>query len=284
MPPPQLSVNIPTDSITQGEIVQISVDSDQPVTIYAMLDDLTINLVEVALGEYWAIAGVHPLHPPGTKFVDFRVVDDFGRETFISSEFEIISGDYYSETIQLAPEVSALLDPEKVRVELDKLHNIWQQFTPQRLWNDVWVVPGGIDSTSAYGTRRSYGDGPASSYHAGQDFRAATGSRVMASASGIVALAESLHVRGNTVWINHGLGVYSGYFHLSEILVEVGQQVEREELIGRVGNTGLSTGPHIHWEVRVNGIAVNPLIFTRREIMPNIPLEHDQINHANISK
>jgi murein DD-endopeptidase MepM/ murein hydrolase activator NlpD len=88
----------------------------------------------------------------------------------------------------------------------------------------------------------------------------------MAPAAGVVVMAESLQVRGNTVWVDHGLGVYSGYFHLSEIAVEVGQTVEPGQQLGLVGSTGLSTGPHIHWEIRIHGIAVEPLEWTERAI------------------
>jgi murein DD-endopeptidase MepM/ murein hydrolase activator NlpD len=87
---------------------------------------------------------------------------------------------------------------------------------------------------------------------------------VYAPADGIVALAEPLTVRGNAIFIDHGWGVYSGLYHLSKIEVKVGQFVKQGQIIARVGNTGLSTGPHLHWDVRVRGLNVDPLQWTRR--------------------
>jgi murein DD-endopeptidase MepM/ murein hydrolase activator NlpD len=79
-----------------------------------------------------------------------------------------------------------------------------------------------------------------------------------------VALAEELTVRGKVVIIDHGLGVYSSYYHLSEITVQVGQNVEPGDPIGKVGSTGLSTGCHLHWEIRVGGVYVDPLQWTQQ--------------------
>ncbi|MFQ6000830.1 MAG: M23 family metallopeptidase, partial [Anaerolineae bacterium] len=84
--------------------------------------------------------------------------------------------------------------------------------------------------------------------------------------SGRIALAEELTVRGKTVIIDHGLGVHTGYFHLSEIAVVPGQEVERGTLIGYVGSTGLATGAHLHWEMRIGEIGVDPTEWTARAI------------------
>jgi murein DD-endopeptidase MepM/ murein hydrolase activator NlpD len=86
---------------------------------------------------------------------------------------------------------------------------------------------------------------------------------VLSPAKGRVVLAEPLQVRGNAVILDHGRGVMTGYWHLSRIDVSVGQEVEAGDLLGLVGNTGLSTGAHLHWEVRVMGIQVDPLQWVR---------------------
>jgi murein DD-endopeptidase MepM/ murein hydrolase activator NlpD len=81
-----------------------------------------------------------------------------------------------------------------------------------------------------------------------------------------VVLAEPLAVRGNTVWLDHGWGVHSGYFHLDSIGVTVGQVVNAGDALGIVGATGRATGPHLHWEVRVAGLPVQPLEFLLRDV------------------
>jgi murein DD-endopeptidase MepM/ murein hydrolase activator NlpD len=98
------------------------------------------------------------------------------------------------------------------------------------------------------------------------DIAANMGDPVQAANRGRVALAEALKVRGNAVIIDHGLGVYSCYYHLSEIRVQKGQMIEKGQVIGLVGSTGLSTGPHLHWEMRVTGNPVNPIQWTQRAI------------------
>jgi murein DD-endopeptidase MepM/ murein hydrolase activator NlpD len=98
------------------------------------------------------------------------------------------------------------------------------------------------------------------------DISGEAGAPVIAAASGRVALAAPLRVRGNAVILDHGLGVYSAYYHLSQILVQEGQQVAQGELIGLLGNTGLSTGAHLHWEMSVGGVLVDAPEWTTRQI------------------
>ena len=95
--------------------------------------------------------------------------------------------------------------------------------------------------------------------HEGEDLSAAAGTPVSAPAAGTVVLAEPLFVRGNAVVLDHGQGVYSGYWHLSELAVTVGERVTVGQRLGAVGSTGLSTGAHLHWELHVAGVAVDPL-------------------------
>ncbi|RME43991.1 MAG: M23 family metallopeptidase [Chloroflexi bacterium] len=246
----------------------VRVTASRPVTVTSILEGQPLILVNSSAHEYWGVAGIHAMARPGRRMVRIRAFDELGREVRREALMEVVAGKYETEDIELSPETAALLDPDLLKAEREKLQNIWAQVTPRKLWSGVWQQPGGMDTTSAFGTRRSYNGGPVTDYHGGQDFRANAGDPVVAPAAGIVALAEPLKVRGNSVWIDHGMGVYSGYFHLSEITVEVGQEVKPGDLLGQVGSTGLSTGPHIHWEVRVHGIAVDPLEWTQREIGP----------------
>ena len=91
------------------------------------------------------------------------------------------------------------------------------------------------------------------------DFGAPEGTPIHAPAAGEIVLAEELRIRGNATLIDHGYGVYTAYWHQSELSVSVGQKVQSGEVIGHVGDSGLSTGPHLHWEVWVNGVRVDPL-------------------------
>ena len=123
-------------------------------------------------------------------------------------------------------------------------------------------MAGGVAGISSrFGERRSFNDGPLGGNHGGTDFGLPEGSPVMAANSGRVALARQLALRGNMVIIDHGGGVFSGYAHLGAFAVAEGQEVEKGEVIAFVGNSGLSTAPHLHWEISVHGVLVDPVRF-----------------------
>lgn len=149
---------------------------------------------------------------------------------------------------------------EQIVAERERLQGIVERFGEERQWTGPFDLPlrDGYRLTSPFGIRRAFGEAPARWWHEGLDMAAPVGTPVYASAPGVVVLAEPLHVRGNAVILYHGWAVYTGYWHLSALQVEAGQRVEQGQLIGRVGSSGFSTGPHLHWEVRVNGLYVDP--------------------------
>jgi murein DD-endopeptidase MepM/ murein hydrolase activator NlpD len=166
-----------------------------------------------------------------------------------------------------------LLDPALVQAEREKVNAVFAGVGESRLWDGIFAFPlsGDLRTTAPFGQRRSYGGGPVTSYHTGHDYGADAGTPILAPISGTVALAEPLQVRGNVVILDHGLGVYSAFWHLSRIDVQAGQPVGQGEVVGLVGNTGLSTGPHLHWEMRVLGVPVDPIQWTRQPFPPPVP-------------
>jgi murein DD-endopeptidase MepM/ murein hydrolase activator NlpD len=179
-----------------------------------------------------------------------------------SQNIEVEEGPYGVESINLTNDRAGLLDPALVAAEQEKMLNLWSQISPTRRWEGPFRYPVAMDSlriTSDFGTRRSYNGSESSSFHGGADFGGGTGTPIYAPAAGRVVLADRLTVRGNAVLIDHGLGLYSGYWHQNQIVVSEGQEVQAGDLIGYIGDTGLVTGPHLHWEMRLNGIAIEPL-------------------------
>ena len=163
---------------------------------------------------------------------------------------------------------AAQIDQQAIADERAMLFELWLPASPDLLYTGPFAEPvnGYLYHSSFYGARRSYNGGPYSTYHEGLDFAAYRGSEVFSPATGQVVLAEQLYVRGGAVIIDHGLGIYSGYYHLDEVLVTPGSWVESGALLGRVGSTGLSTGPHLHWDLLLNGVWVDPFAWREQKM------------------
>jgi murein DD-endopeptidase MepM/ murein hydrolase activator NlpD len=134
---------------------------------------------------------------------------------------------------------------------------------PTKLWNGKLSLPVSVPYCIRdwFGMRRSFNGSSYDYFHSGLDYGVCSPDHpfdIYAAAPGTVVFAGPLTVRGNATFIDHGWGVYTAYFHQEEIYVSVGQQVKEGQLIGKIGATGRVTGPHLHWEVWVNGIQVEP--------------------------
>jgi murein DD-endopeptidase MepM/ murein hydrolase activator NlpD len=121
----------------------------------------------------------------------------------------------------------------------------------------IWPVIGG-EVTDSYGVRGNPFGGGSSEFHSGQDIAAPRGTPVLAAADGVVTQAGTQNGYGQIVVIDHGNGMTTRYGHLSKIEATLGQEIKRGELLGQVGSTGRSTGPHLHYEVRIGDVAVSP--------------------------
>jgi murein DD-endopeptidase MepM/ murein hydrolase activator NlpD len=146
----------------------------------------------------------------------------------------------------------------RVEREAQHLHEIWDHPAPQRLWTTPFVRPVPDQANSAFGTRSVYNGEPRAP-HSGADFLSPAGRPVKAPNAGRVVLADPQYFSGNTVIIDHGLGLFSTLMHLEEIDVKVGDVVTPGQVIGKVGATGRVTGPHLHWSVRLDNARVDPL-------------------------
>lgn len=130
------------------------------------------------------------------------------------------------------------------------------QETPP-LWTFPFLRPRDTKVTSRFGTGRVF-NGRVSSSHLGVDYRGAKGEPILAANRGVVAVVAEFFLAGNVVYVDHGGGIVTGYFHMSEPLVAVGDTVERGQEIGLVGATGRVTGPHLHWSARFGALTINP--------------------------
>jgi murein DD-endopeptidase MepM/ murein hydrolase activator NlpD len=213
---------------------------------------------------YVGLAGIYALASPGVYTLALTLTDAGGSVTTYAQGVRVAAGGYARENLTLSPSTTQLLDPQLTIPERERVAALVAPVTPARYWSGAFQLPAAGRITSAFGTRRSYNGGPYNSYHGGVDFSYSGGLDIYAPAPGVVVLAEALVVRGNATLIDHGWGVYSGYWHQSEIVVRAGEVVQPGQVIGKIGNTGLVTGPHLHWEIFVAGVQVDPMQWTRQ--------------------
>lgn len=147
---------------------------------------------------------------------------------------------------------------ERIRRESRQVAAIFAKASPDRFWSGVFLRPVPGAATSSFG-KRSILNGQPRSPHSGTDFRAGEGTPVQAPNAGKVMLAAELYYSGNVVILDHGMGMYSYFAHLSRRAVSEGEQIAAGEIIGYVGATGRVTGPHLHWTLRLSGARVDPL-------------------------
>jgi murein DD-endopeptidase MepM/ murein hydrolase activator NlpD len=208
-----------------------------------------------------ALVGIDLEHPPG-KFgftISVKTVD--GSTFSCAANVLVKKGRFATEKLKVAPQFAEPNTEQLARAEEERkrLRAIFATVTPEKLWNGAFRVPlTGITSGGNFGKRRIL-NGEPSSPHSGVDFPAAAGTPIHATQSGRVVLAEPLYFSGNTVVLDHGLGIYTLYGHLSSIDVKTGDTVNAGDVLGKVGATGRVTGPHLHWGLTVNGARVNSL-------------------------
>jgi murein DD-endopeptidase MepM/ murein hydrolase activator NlpD len=148
-------------------------------------------------------------------------------------------------------------DGKRVERENGTIGALWPRNSPERMWDGPFAAPVQGRPGSPFGLRR-WINGERRSFHTGRDIQAPRGTPVLASNHGRVCLQGDFFFGGKSVFVDHGQGLYTMYFHLSEILVKPGEEVRRGQILGRVGSTGRATGPHLHWGVRMGGARVDP--------------------------
>jgi murein DD-endopeptidase MepM/ murein hydrolase activator NlpD len=207
------------------------------------------------------ILGVDLEKSPATYPVLIHVQTSGGKTASCTLQIPVRAGKFATEKLQVGKEFVEP-SPEQIQranEERDKLRAIFDQVTPERLWTGAFRVPlDGVTTGGNFGKRRILNGQPGSP-HSGVDFPAVTGTPVHVAQQGKVALAQELFFSGNTVVVDHGMGIYTFYAHLSEIDVKPGDKLQSGQVLGKVGATGRVTGSHLHWGLTVERARVNPL-------------------------
>ena len=274
--PPQLALDLPAAItgldvtpliLVEGQAARIRLSTAESATVYGNF--LSKELSFISDGDrqrHLSLFGVPLSTEAGIYPVNITVLTDAGEETTINFNVQIVSGGYGVTNIELpAGSDLALLDTSTDEQELAMLGSVSSQITPEKYLTAPMGLPAAAPMNAVFGTRRSYNGGEANRFHLGADFAGGPGSPILAAGPGRVVLVDWLSLRGLATIIDHGWGVYTIYAHQKDVMVNVGDFVQAGQQIGVVGSSGRVTGPHLHWEVWIQGTPVDPMQFVQQD-------------------
>lgn len=243
----------------QGGTTVVKAYAPPGITMRGSLADRTLNFFPQDYG-YVALQGIHALTPPGLYPLTLVGELPDGERFAFSQNVLIQDANFpYDPSLQVDP---VTVDPVVTGPESELWESLGVPVTPQKMWNGLFASPVPPEFTecwpSLFGNWRSYNGSTYDYFHSGLDFCGQVGTELYANAPGKVVYTGELTVRGGVVVIDHGWGIYTAYDHLSKSLVQPGDMVQPGQVVGLGGATGRSTGPHLHWEVWVGGVQVNP--------------------------
>jgi murein DD-endopeptidase MepM/ murein hydrolase activator NlpD len=256
-------------ALQPGEPILISLESDRTVrSATVSFLGRTAELRPAPGGRsVFAFLGIDVQTKPGSYDLTVKVLRTDGRLERIRKDLLILYRKFPSAKLELKPEYvtpPASLEA-RIKREADLVALAMSVVTPEWLGDGPFALPNDAPSWSNFGQRR-LNNNILQSLHTGLDLRVPFGEPIKAANAGRVAMASDLYLGGKTVIIDHGLGVFSTYGHMSKLLVKRGDRVAKGQTIGLCGSTGRSTGPHLHWSFKIFDARVDP------EAMLRLPL------------
>lgn len=261
LPSAFISADIPNLPFKQGGTAEIVIKPIIGSTITGSLAGYPLHFFLIGDGRAVALQGLHAMLAPGVYPLLLNAALPDGTDQSFEQMVLVDSGNYPKEALSVSSE---LIDPAVTGPEDKQVESITSTLTQDKFWQGNFTIPVASKPCiyDGFGTRRSFNGSDYIYFHSGIDYGVCSVDHpfdIYAAAAGKVIFTGPLAVRGNATFIDHGWGIYSAYYHQKEIDVTVGQQVQAGQLIGQIGATGRVTGPHLHWEIWVNGIQVNPL-------------------------
>jgi murein DD-endopeptidase MepM/ murein hydrolase activator NlpD len=259
--PPVLTLMSKITSALQGDTLPLFIQADEALaTLQGEVFEKKIIFFPHPLHRdyFRGLIGIHVLQRPQSFVLVVQASDLAGNEVAIKITISVNAKKFHQEQITLTPQKAGLLtDYTAIRNDYKKINAAYSIVSSHQLWQDAFLRPAAGRVSSPFGEQRVF-NFTIHSIHRGIDIANKAGTPIHAANYGIVVLAEKLHLYGNTVIIDHGQGVLTMYAHMQKLAVTKNSRVAKGQLIGFMGDTGLTTGAHLHWEMRVNGLAVNP--------------------------
>jgi len=246
--------------VFQGEIVELKVSGIVLTGVEGQLGENKIRFYPDEGKVYAALVGIDLEAKPGIVNMVVKGITNGGTRQDTLILIKIKPKSFQQESFSVAPQFDDLGPDllERIRQEQQQLERVFAALTPERLWERPFIAPLSVDITSPFGYRRVINGTPRAP-HTGVDLRAPLGTQVLAANHSRVALIGDFFFSGKSLVLDHGGGLYTMYFHLSEFKMEDGAEVHKGDVIGLSGMTGRVTGPHLHWGARLNGARVDPL-------------------------
>mgnify|MGYP001165594019 CR=1 FL=1 len=215
-----------------------------------------------------AIVGVSCIAEPGEYRYDILITRDGRVLRNVENTITVKEKKFKKDYITASKEMQDKKSEDKANWDAEQIAKAKANPISQPLYQGAFIAPVDAEINTEFGAMR-YVNGVRSSVHSGLDFKAKRGTPVMASNNGKVVLAMELNASGKTVILDHGLNIYTSYCHLDDISVEVGDMVQKGDIVGNVGSTGYSTGPHLHWTFSIGRQSTNPMPFMEGHATPN---------------
>ena len=258
-------VGVIPEGPSPGELFRVEVrGAGSHAEMEARFDGHSFPLWDRGDGLWEGLVVVDRDRAPGP--VEMLLVDrtDGKDELVALSEVSVRRREYPVQRLTVAESMVTLSpeDQERAAREAALIREALSRRTPRRLWAPPALIPADGPVSGAFGVRRVY-NGKPRGYHGGLDIAAPRGAPVHATAAGVVALVGNFFYTGHTVFVDHGMGLLTAYFHLDSAVLSEGEAVAAGDLVGRVGSTGRSTGPHLHWGVYLAGTRADPLSLVR---------------------
>ena len=256
-------------ALQPGEPILVSLESDGTVrsgsvAFMGRRTDLAPGPQKLT---FLAFVGIDVQAKPGPAVLAVKIVKSGGPVETVRKDLLIVEKAFPSTKLTLAPRYVTPPAAAQARIkrEAEIVALAMSVITPEWLGDGPFIAPNGASSWSNFGQRR-LNNNVVQSLHTGLDLRVPFGGPIRAANAGRVVLAADLYMGGKTVILDHGLGVFSSYGHMSKLLVKRGDTVKKGQIVGLCGSTGRSTGPHLHWSFKVLDARVDP------EAMLRLPL------------
>lgn len=257
----------------QGDTLRLDVWAPQPVSSATVrFNNTDYRLFKMSasptMNHYMTYLGIPRAFPLGPQDIQCAITLKPGETHTKTLSISVQDGEFPKSIVTLSPEKQTLANnTEQLIKEGALITQIMALITEDRYFSGPFILPAEGRISSLFGAYRVYNDNRQSGRHSGVDIANQTGTPILAANSGKVVLSQPLQTHGHTVILDHGLGVFSIYNHLDQLLVKEGQIVEKGGAIGLMGSTGIATGPHVHWGVSVQNIRVNPLYWVKNEFL-----------------